>query len=170
MISFCAITSFVQISIFSLLSLHPIHVSVTEIEFDEKDKALEIMMRVFMDDLELTLRNELRDPELDIMKPKNGKTTDQMASEYLKKHFKVTLDNKLQVANFLGHEEEGDAFIFYIEVPKVKKFKTIQVQNSIIQETHDDQSNLVHVTVRDNTKSLRLTRSNPIDKLTFEVK
>jgi hypothetical protein len=128
------------------------------------------MMRVFMDDLELTLRNELRDPELDIMKPKNGKTTDQMVSEYLKKHFKITLDNKLQVVNFLGHEEESDAFIFYVEVQKVKKFKTIQVQNSIIQETHDDQSNLVHVTVRDNTRSLRLTRSNPIDKLTFEVK
>jgi hypothetical protein len=170
MVSFSTIAAFIQISIFSLSALHPIHVSVTEIEFDEKDKALEVMMRVFMDDLELTLRKELRDPELDIMKPKNGKTTDQMASDYLKKHFKITLDNKLQVVNFLGHEEESDAFIFYIEVKKVKKFKTIQVQNSIIQETHDDQSNLVHVTVRDNTRSLRLTRSNPIDKLTFEIK
>ena len=36
--------------------VHPIHVSVTEIEMDEKDKRLEIMMRVFTDDLELTLR------------------------------------------------------------------------------------------------------------------
>lgn len=170
MIALSTISSFIQISVISLFSLHPIHVSVTEIEFDEKDKALEIMMRVFMDDLELTLRNELADPDLDIMKPKNGKTTDQMASDYLKKHFKITLDNKAQMINFLGHEEESDAFIFYIEVPKVKKFKTIQVQNSIIQATHDDQSNLVHVTVRDNTKSLRLTRSNPIDKLTFDVK
>jgi hypothetical protein len=170
MISTSAIMSFVQISIFSLFSLHPIHVSVTEIELDEKDKALEIMMRIFMDDLELTLRNHLGDPELDIMKPKNGKTTDQLVGEYLKKHFKITLDNKPQVANLLGHEEESDAFIFYIEVPKVKKFKTIKVQNTIIQETHDDQSNLVHVTVRDNTKSLRLTRSNPIDNLTFEIK
>ena len=38
-------------------SLHPIHVSVTEIEYDEKDRALEIMMRVFVDDLELTQGN-----------------------------------------------------------------------------------------------------------------
>jgi len=36
--------------------LHPMHVSVTEIEMDEKEKRLEIMMRVFVDDLELTER------------------------------------------------------------------------------------------------------------------
>jgi hypothetical protein len=144
------------------------HISVTEIEFDEKDKALEIMMRVFMDDLELTLRNDLNQPELDILSPKNGKTIDQMVDEYLKKHFKISLDNKAQTINFLGHEEEGDAFIFYLEVSKVKKFKAIQIQNSIITETHDDQSNLVHVTVKEKVKSLRLTRNNPADKITFD--
>ena len=38
---------------------HPLHVSVTEIEMDDKDKRLEIMMRVFMDDLEVTLRRKI---------------------------------------------------------------------------------------------------------------
>jgi hypothetical protein len=47
--------------------LHPIHVSVTEIEFDEKDKALEIMMRIFIDDLEVALRQDQKDPVLDIL-------------------------------------------------------------------------------------------------------
>jgi hypothetical protein len=150
--------------------MHPIHVSVTEIEFDEKDKALEIMMRAFIDDLELTLRNRLNQPELDILDPKNGMTIDQMMTDYLKDHFKISLDNKPQKTNYLGHEREGDAFIFYIEVSNVKKFKTIQILNDIITETHDDQSNLVHVNVRDKVRSLRLTRNTPSDKLTFDLK
>jgi hypothetical protein len=157
---------------FSALSLfvHPMHVSVTEIEFDEKEKALEIMMRVFIDDLELSIKNKLNQPDLDLMEPKNRKTIDQMVSEYLKSNFKISLDGKLQQTVYLGHEREDDALIFYIEVSKVKKFKTIQVQNTIITETHDDQNNLVNVTVKETVRSLRLTRNTPVDKITFDTK
>jgi hypothetical protein len=152
------------------VTLHPLHVSVTEIEFDQKDKALEVMMRVFIDDFELTLREDLRQPELDILDPKNGLTTDQMSQAYIEKHFRITLDNKLQKIKYLGHEQDADAFVFYIEVSNVKKWKTISVFNDIITETHDDQSNLVHVTVNGQVKSLRLTRNTPADKLSFDNK
>lgn len=164
---FISIISFFQ-AITLFFYLHPIHVSVTEIEFDEKDKALEIMMRVFIDDLELTLRHKLNQPELDITEPKNNLTTDQMVSDYLKDHFKVSLDNKLQKTVYLGHEREAEAFIFYIEVTNVKKWKDIRIFNDIITETHEDQSNLVHVTVGEKVRSLRLTKDTPSDKLTFD--
>ncbi|MEX2235041.1 MAG: DUF6702 family protein [Cyclobacteriaceae bacterium] len=148
--------------------LHPIHVSVTEIEFDEKEQALEIMMRVFIDDLELSIRNSRNEPELDILHPQKGLTTDQLISDYLKDHFSISLDGKVQKTKYLGHEREAEALIFYVEVRDVKKWKTISIQNDIIMATHDDQSNLVHVYVNDKVKSLRLTRNTPADKLTFE--
>lgn len=151
----------------AIASLHPLHVSVTEIEMDDKDKRLEIMMRVFMDDLEVTLRNEYKNPDLDILNPR-GLTVDQMMENYLKKHFKIMLDNKSVVTKYLGHEQEGDAFIFYVEVGNVKKWKTINVQNSIITDTFDDQSNLVHVTVGEKVRSLRLAKNHPADNLVFE--
>src|SRR5690606_5731044 len=83
---------------------HPLHVSVTEIYYDEKDKALEIMMRVFMDDLELALRNRFNNPTLDVLKP-SGPTLDEMMATYVAERFKVTLDNKSQKVRYLGHEE-----------------------------------------------------------------
>jgi hypothetical protein len=151
-----------------LLTLfHPLHVSVTEIEMDNKDQRLEIMMRVFMDDLEVTLRQKYQMPDLDVLNPK-GRTIDQMMEEYLKLHFKIALDNKTQVLKYLGHEQEGDAFIFYIEVAKVKKWKTIQIQNDIIMEIYDDQSNIVHVTSNETVRSLRLIPKRPVDQLTFD--
>ena len=148
--------------------LHPIHVSVTEIEFDKKDAALEIMMRVFIDDLELTLRNSLNNPQLDILNPPPGVSLDALIGNYLTDHFKITLDEKAQQVKYLGHEREGDAMIFFIEVKGVTAWKSITIHNDIIMSTHDDQSNLVHVYVGDKVKSLRLTRDTPADRLTFE--
>jgi hypothetical protein len=40
--------------------------------------------------------------------------------------------------------------------------------NSVIQETHADQSNLVHVTYLGTIKSLRLTRERPNGTLEFD--
>jgi len=149
--------------------LHPMHVSVTEIEMDEKEKRLEIMMRVFVDDLELTLRRNFKQPELDVLEPK-GQSLDQLMQEYLKTRFQISLDGKPQLVKYLGHERDHEAFIFYVEVDKVKKWKSIQVQNSIITEIYDDQSNLVHVTLAETVRSLRLTRAKPTDIITFETK
>lgn len=147
-------------------SIHPIHVSVTEIEYDEKDKALEMMSRYFIDDLETTLRERYKNNELDILNPA-GKSLDEMMREYFSEKFTVTLDGKIQKLNYLGHERESEAFIFYIEVPKIKKWKTITVSNSALTETFEDQSNLVHVTVTGKVRSLRLTQSNPSGSLSF---
>ena len=151
-----------------LIYIHPIHVSVTEIEFDKKEAALEIMMRVFIDDLELTLRNSLNRPELDLLHPPSGTSIDDLVRNYLKDHFKIALDGKQRQVNYVGHEREGDAMIFFVEVSDVTQWKTIRVHNDIIMSTHDDQSNLIHVYVGEKVKSLRLTRDTPAESLTFD--
>lgn len=162
-----SITGFIKV-LPVLFYLHPIHVSVTEIEFDKADKALEIMMRVFIDDLELTLRNSTNNPELDILNPPKETSVDKLMDEYLKTHFKISLDNQSRKTHYLGHEREGEAFVFFIEVRDVQQWNTITIRNDIIMSTYDDQSNLVHVYVGDKVKSLRLTTRTPGDKLTFD--
>lgn len=147
--------------------LHPLHVSVTEINFDEKDKSLEIMMRIFVDDLETTMRKRHDIPDLDILNPK-GRTLDEMMREYLNHSFTISLDGKRQTLNYLGNERDGEAFIFYVEVPKVRKWNRIAVANSVLTEIFDDQSNLVHVTSGGDVLSLRLNKNNPSGVLTFE--
>ncbi len=150
--------------------LHPIHISVSEINYSEKDKALQITSRIFIDDLELSIRAERKEDELDILQPKNGLTTEKMVSDYVLKHLAVKLDGKLQKLKFLGMELEEPALICYIEIENVKKFKTIEVRNDIIMETHEDQSSIVHVTYKGPVKSMRLQRNNPTGTLTFAEK
>ena len=157
--------------LFTLNALvHPVHISVTEVTYSEKDKALQIMSRIFIDDLELSIQKDLKNDELNILKPVTGQTTDQLVSTYVLKHLKLKVDGKAQALNYLGHEIEDLAIICYIEIPNIKKLKTVEVLNDVIMETHRDQSNLVHITYKEKLKSVRLTREKPVDVLTFETK
>jgi hypothetical protein len=150
--------------------LHPVHISVTEINYSEKDKALQIVSRLFIDDLELSIRAKRKDPDLDLMEPKAPLTTKQLMIDYLTEHFKVTLDGKLCKLNFLGVEKEDLSLICYIEITNVKKIKTLEVFNDAIMGTHEDQSNLVHVTFKSPVKSARLVYNKPSEKFVFERK
>lgn len=128
------------------------------------------MSRIFIDDLELAIQNQLKQPTLDLLDPKNGLTLDQMASGYLKEHLKVKLDGKLQTIKLLGHEIEDVAIVFYIEIENVKKIKSLEVQNDVIMETHSDQSNIVHITYKSPVKSVRLLREKPSEVFKFDGK
>jgi hypothetical protein len=149
-----------------LSGLHPLHVSVTDIVHDEKERELEITMRIFTDDLEAAIRAQRNSADLDLLNPAQS-TTNELVKDYVLQRFSVSLDGKNQVLNFLGTQVEDDALLCYIQVRAVKKWKTIEVLNSIITEVYDDQSNLVHVTVGEKVRSLRLMKSNPSGKLTF---
>lgn len=156
--------------VFLCSGTHPIHVSVTEITFDEKEKELEIISRIFLDDLETSIRESKKQPELKLLEPGAGVTTDQLVSAYVLPRFKISLKGKPQNVKYLGHEMDGEAMLCYIQASNVKKLESIEVFNSVITELYEDQSNLVHVTVKGNVKSLRLMRDNLSGKLTFDLK
>jgi hypothetical protein len=153
-----------------LLFLHPIHISVSEINYSEKDKALQITSRIFIDDLELAIREQRKEPELDITNPKGGLSTNQLVMDYVKEHFKIKIDGKPAKFNFLAVETEDIAFVCYIEIENVKKVKTLEAFNDVITEVHEDQSNLVHVTYKGPIKSARLMRDKPTEEFKFDGK
>ena len=149
-----------------MAAIHPLHVSVTEVVYDQNEKQLEITMRVFADDLEQALRKETGEPGLDLLDADKSRL-DLLMDAYLRKRFSVVLDKRKQETRYLGHELEGDAFVFYIEAAKVKKWREISIANNVLMSVFSDQSNLVHVTVGEEVKSLRLTESNSSGVLSF---
>jgi hypothetical protein len=156
-----------SLAFYTLLLLHPIHVSITEIKHDKSDKELEIVARIFLDDLEMSVRKQLGQSSLNLMAPQNGQTTEQLIQGYITKHLSISLDGKYYPVKYLGQELEGDALVCYMVVEHVTTLKTIHVTNSMLMEIHDDQSNLIHVTIGESTKSLRLQKNNVTDEITF---
>lgn len=147
---------------------HPIHISVTEIEHNLNNRSLEVVSRIYIDDLELSIRGRTGNETLDLLNPGNGLTTDNLVKEYLADHLRISVDGKVARLNYLAHEIDDVAMVCYLEIEGVKKLKHLEVTNSVIQETHADQSNLVHVTYQGTIKSLRLTREKPKGTLEFD--
>jgi hypothetical protein len=150
-----------------LLMVHPMHVSITEISYNTQARAVQITVRLFIDDLETAVRRQTQQPELDLLAPGAGGTTDNLVATYLQERFRVKLDGKQQTWTYLGHEKEGPALIAYIEIGKARRFKSIEVMNACMHEIFDDQNNLVNVTYQETVKSLRLTADQQSGTLVF---
>ena len=159
---------YVVLTVVSLLfaALHPLHVSICELDYDQERKALEITQRIFLDDLELELRKETGKEKLDIVDGISSSERDEMVKSYLKKHLKVWLSGKEAQIDYLGHEMESDAIFCYLEIKKVRKIDLVKVMNDVLLNFYEDQINLIHVSEGDKVKSMRLhpkLKSSEID-------
>ncbi|NMM46840.1 DUF6702 family protein [Marinigracilibium pacificum] len=148
----------VIISIFS--SLHPFHVSVTDIVHNKDEKSLQITSRVFLDDLELAL-NDLTGQTLDvIVLSKNGEL-DKILKPYFLKNFKLKVDDENTSLSYLGSQIDQDALMVFIEVNNVELVSKLYVSNTLIFEKYDDQSNIVHFNYNGKVTSERLHADKP---------
>lgn len=148
--------------------VHPLHVSVCEIEYNADSKSLEIIQRIFLDDLETQIRADRLQPELDITLPGDGLSTDQLVESYLLRRLQFVVNGKEAVYSYLGHEIEGDVILCYIEIEKVKKLKSLRVQSSILADTFEDQVNIVHVEVDRKLKSMKLTSKKREEEFVYD--
>jgi hypothetical protein len=147
--------------------LHPFHISVLDMEFDEDSKAIEISCRIFLDDLEETLRSYTNEAQLDIMANASRETVHNALERYVQEKVKIIVNGKAVELTYLGEEIDDDVMWCYIEVSKVKKLESIQVENHLLLDSFDDQMNLVHMKAFGDTKSLKLYQYNEWGEITY---
>ncbi|WP_417799777.1 DUF6702 family protein [Tenacibaculum sp.] len=158
----------VLLFILPLLSftLHKYYVALTEIEYREDTRSIQMIMNVFMDDIELAINKDY-DTNLQIATKNELKLIDDLFYKYLKAHFKITINNKEKTYKFIGKEYEGDIVYFYLEIENVSLPKSINVENTILVDHFPDQQNLIKATVKKERKSLFLSSDNDKGLLNF---
>ena len=146
--------------------VHPLYISVTEINHNAEDKNLEISCKIFADDFEKTLLS-VYNKKVDLVAPKNKTEIDQLITGYIKNHLVIKLDGKPVTLEFVGYENENEAVWSYFQVPNTTQApKKIEITNSILYEAYEKQMNMMHVSVGGNRKSSRL--NNPDKEAKFE--
>ncbi|RZJ48430.1 MAG: hypothetical protein EOO44_21100 [Flavobacterium sp.] len=81
---------------------HPLHVSTTEIEFNSKEKSLEISCRIFTDDFETVLAKQFK-TKTDLTKPSMHKAMDELIKKYMAAHLKLNVNGKNATRTFEGN-------------------------------------------------------------------
>ncbi len=142
-------------------AVHKFYLSVTHVVYSEKDDALQITTRVFIDDME-----KLLDERYGLKAQLGTASESKSADEYLEKYFKAKLlfeiDGKVTEYQFLGKKYDVDVMICYLEIPKIgmDKIKSIQIQNEILTDLFDEQQNVVHFKINEKKKSFVLIKSD----------
>ena len=140
--------------------LHPFYVSVCEIYHNPKSNALEISMKVFIDDIEWAIQKSGIET-FKISKDADKENTENEMEKYLYDKFTVEIDSKQKSMEVIGYELENDAIVFYIEIKNVKEINQFKIKNTIISEVRDGQINLTHFQYHDQLKSFKTTIEEP---------
>ncbi|UXP34029.1 hypothetical protein N6H18_08745 [Reichenbachiella agarivorans] len=156
------------INYMSGIMLHDFHVSVINLEHDSQSQSIEISQRIFIDDLEQALMQQDESKSYNIMTTKDFTELNPLIQSYVMKRFKITVNDKAMSLNYLGSKVDGDVLICFIEVPKIKKLKSITVENTVLFDLFPDQVNLVHVKTDEGNKSLKLSAKQVKQQLNYD--
>lgn len=150
----------------SFHGLHKFYVSVTEIEYNSEAASLQIISRVFIDDMEKLLK-ERYSKELFLTKKEEHPSADEYLEKYLGQKLRISINGKSYPLNYLGKKYENDILVLFLEVEKVSPLQIITVQNGVLTEVFPEQKNVVHVEYEGVTKSLLLTREMESGSINF---
>ncbi|MBS1598712.1 MAG: hypothetical protein JST75_10855 [Bacteroidetes bacterium] len=149
----------------SAMDLHPLYISVTEINHNAKNQTIEISCKIFADDLEKVLTKS-SNTKVDFSSDNRKINNDKLLAAYITRHLKLEIDNKPVSLQFIGSEKEEDVIWSYFQVSNIATVKKLEIVNDILYDAFDTETNLVHVQLNGNRQSKKVT--NPESHLVFE--
>lgn len=140
-------------------SVHKYYLSLTQIKFKEEQKSVQIIINVFMDDIELALNKDYN-IDLQLTTKKELKDNDVYFEKYLKEKLQFKINGESKDYNYLGKEYDGDLVFFYLEIENITSITNIEVTNKILTFHFPTQQNLIKSKVGEKNKSVLLTKEN----------
>ena len=144
---------------------HEFYVSLSQIDYNPENAALEIAVKIFSDDLEAALTAygaELENSDLD-----SSATANRYIDRYLQRCLIIEDEGKKVTYQYLGSESEMDVVWCYLEAVDVPQPASLTITNTLLIDIYEEQLNIVHLTVGDEKKSLMLSKNTPSKTVTF---
>ncbi len=133
--------------------------------YNAKDRAFEISVRVFTDDLETALTRANNGQKIRV----DAANANPVIERYIRSHFSfIAADKQRRTFSYVGHETEGDAQWIYLEMPFSGSFTGGLLQQSVLTEVFSDQTNLVNLQVGGQKKTFVFRQNQPVQALAFD--
>jgi len=140
-----------------IANLHAFHVSVCEIHHNEKAQSLEISIKIFIDDLQLSIKNQ-GNTAFDLSNIQNKDSTSIHLKNYIVDRFNIQINSKQIELKFVGYELKEYEILCYLEAKDIDIIETIEIENSLLMELFDNQINLNHFQYKNEMKSFKSTK------------
>ena len=96
--------------------VHPLYISIIEVNHNAKDKELEISVRIFTDDFEAALKKNGA-VKIDLTHPADKAAAEKLVSSYILNHLQLKVDNQILPMHFIGFELQQESIWTYFEIP-----------------------------------------------------
>ncbi len=146
---------------------HKFYVSTTNIEFVKEKKTLQIITKIFTEDIEQALQARYN-PSITLDSKKETETDESYLKKYLLQKIKIEVNGVPVVPTYLGKEYDIDIAKIYLEIENVSELKSIEIENKVLIDMFSEQQNIIHLTTPDSRRSLILEKSNPKGVLNFK--
>lgn len=150
----------------SATSAHKFYVSITKIEYVKEKNSIQIITKIFTDDMEKALRQRY-DRSISLDTKKETEAADEDLKKYILQKIKVKVNGKPVQLNYIGKEYDTDMVVAYMEITEVKDLKTIEIENKVLMEVFPEQQNIIHLKTAKSRRSLILDKDQPSGKLKF---
>ncbi len=146
---------------------HEYYVSVTKIEYSEKDKSLQIITQIFIDDFEKLLRQRY-DETITLTEEDESTMVNTYMKRYLADKLNVKVNGTAASFKFIGKEYKDGITYCYLEIEDVLNINSIKVTNQTLFDVFPEQQNIVRLKLKNKNKSFLLLPAKDTCVLNFD--
>ena len=153
-------------TLFSGFVVHKFYVSTTKVEYAKEKKSIQIISKIFVEDLEQVLQERYSSRvQLD---PKKETDLDQSyLLNYISQKLKFKINEKEAQLIYIGKEYDIDILNLYFEIEDVDSLESIRIENKILIDLFPEQQNIIHFSNEKNKRNLILDKNHPTGLLNF---
>lgn len=131
--------------------------------YNAKDQSWEISIRLFQDDLEQTV-SSVSGKKFRLIP--GDEASEKGLEGYVRKHFGFRVGKQFSTPyRWLGTEQQQDAIWVYLEIPTTADLVGSYLENSLLLDEFEDQTNLLSWSFQGSKKSYLFRKSQEIQQL-----
>lgn len=153
---------FIVLSVFvgvSSFGVHKFYTSISKIEFVPKKKSVQITSRIFIDDITEAMEKKYH-KKIFLASEKETSGDVELLKKYLSEKFSIKINRQPKTLVFVTKELEDNILICYLKINDVAKIQSMEVENTIIMEVHNEQQNKIQTIIDGKKNDLLLTSDN----------
>ncbi len=139
------------VCITTVVCSHPLHFSVTNIEYDKQTGEFHISIKLFKDDVESIIYHKYG-KNVNINENTLEGENKSIIHDYINEHFRISVDNEFTEQYPLDINKlkiEDNSLWLYLSIHDQKKNNILFIRNSLLMDIFHDQTNLVFLITGD---------------------
>jgi len=139
--------------------MHPIHLSVTNFEINKFQNSIFFSVKLYIDDFQNAL-SQTTGKKIDLINDTCLDCNSESFTKYLQNHFKISIGNNSPVSSKMNYTKAArnkESIWLYYEISDFEFDSLMVINNTLMFDIFDDQTNLTIVTLNDISRGFQTT-------------